>query len=261
MCCLSVQHRCCIHTCIQTHPGQTSPAPPTALRRIHIIVQFNSFNLSSTFIDNNLIVICLLGWTVEFLCTYRRERKCRITSCWGSLSSLSSMVLLSLLILKEKAGLWTAVLKSRGRVRSVSPSLTLTEVMVEWRLCNVLHCLAKRPTCVKPCGEPAPIWRQWRPPWTLRSSMTTTELWTFKDYHDSWLETMWNFLPVIDNSGETTQSVECRCTPTCLSSAVANCNGLVSKTSSSATPQQLLQKKSVQMQIQGVDLGIDSVTF
>lgn len=116
--------------------------------------------------------------------------------------------------------------------------------MADWRLCNLVYCLAKKPACVWSRDQETVVSllpSDGSGTDVLRGRLVIDDnhcaVWTFKDdYHDSCLETMWNFLPIIDDSGKTPQSVKDNCTPCCLSFTVANCNVLVCKaTSSSAT--------------------------
>lgn len=146
---LSVQHGAAftsvasgiLATAMQT-PHRKTPGPgiePSTTHRIaldyELKKEINSFNLSSPWIDNMLIV-SFFGLNVplhiqQHLIQRRIEMQ-KYLQQLRSLSSLSSTLLLSLLILREKAGLWTAALKNSGNVRSVSPPLTgraLTEAM------------------------------------------------------------------------------------------------------------------------------------
>lgn len=138
---LSVQHGAAftsvasgiLATAMQT-PHRKTPGPgiePSTTHRIaldyELKKEINSFNLSSPWIDN-LLIVSFFGLNVplhiqQHLIQRRIEMQ-KYLQQWCSLSSLSSTLLLSLLVLREKAGLWMAALKNSGNVRSVSPPLT-----------------------------------------------------------------------------------------------------------------------------------------
>lgn len=112
----------------------------------------------------------------QYLIKFKIKRQ-KYLQLWCSLSSLSSTILLSLLILKEKAGLWRAGLKNSGNVNSVSPPLTgraLTEAMT-WFISltsegsGTLSIVSPRSWHVWRHDQKEVVslllWQQQRPPW------------------------------------------------------------------------------------------------